>query len=194
MKKNVFALFFALILSACSFKQEAATEHILRPKAPQNTFATSAKSIKINPTQAPLYLNDARISYIQDDEIAAYAKHSFHQPPSTMVHNALVYKFEQSKAFSAVLELNSAVDTEYSLDTRLDSFVQIFTNEQDSFVQMRLSVSLLKGRELITQQYFSCEIPVKAFGVKPSIATFDEALNKIGDEVLLWAVHEISSR
>ncbi len=147
----------------------------------------STQSIKIAPIQSVLYLRSNEITYIKDNELNSYSKHLWKSSPVSALSVLLSNKFEKNKLFKVVLNANSQIQADLLLEIRFDSFEQVFSGDK-SAINLALSASLIenKSKKLLGVKNFGYEIPVEKVEPSSAVASFDEALNALGDDMVLW--------
>lgn len=190
--KNYLLLLFLIIFSACSLApapQASPTTHILKAndKIVLQNKNSGKKSIKIAPIQTVFYLKSNEITYIKDSELSAYSKHSWKNSPASSLTSLLTTKFEKNKLFKVVLNAGSEIQADLVLESRLDAFEQVFQKDK-SYIHLELSASLIshKNAKLLGSRHFSYKIPVQRLTPDSAISSFDEALNLLGDDMVLW--------
>ncbi len=189
--KKLFLLIF-LAFSACSLAPSPqinpstyilkSNDKIVLSKPPQN-----AKSVKIAPIQSVLYLKSNEIAYIKENELNAYSKHLWKNSPVNALTVLLSSKFEKNKLFGVVLNANSQIQADVLLELRFDAFEQVF-DEKENFINLELSASLInnQSKKLLGFKHFSYKIAVAKIEPNSAVASFDEALNILGDDMVLW--------
>ena len=190
--KNYLLLPFLLIFSACSLAptpQASPTSYILKAndKIVLQNKNVATKSIKIAPIQAVFYLKSNEITYIKDNELNSYSKHSWKISPVSSLTSLLTTKFEKNKLFKVVLNAGSEILADLVLESRLDAFEQVFQKDK-SYIHLELSASLIwhKNAKLLGSRHFNYKIPVQSLTPNSAISSFDEALNLLGDDMVLW--------
>lgn len=190
--KNYLLLLFLIIFSACSLApapQASPTTHILKAndKIVLQNKNSGKKSIKIAPIQTVFYLKSNEIAYIKDSELSAYSKHSWKNSPASSLTSLLTTKFEKNKLFKVVLNAGSEIQADLVLESRLDAFEQVFQKDK-SYIHLELSASLIshKNAKLLGSRHFSYKISVQRLTPDSAISSFDEALNLLGDDMVLW--------
>lgn len=189
--KKLFLLIF-LAFSACSLAPSPqinpstyilkSNDKIVLSKPPKN-----AKSVKIAPIQSVLYLKSNEIAYIKENELNAYSKHLWKNSPVNALNVLLSSKFEKNKLFGVVLNANSQIQADVLLELRFDAFEQVF-DEKENFINLELSASLInnQSKKLLGFKHFSYKIAVAKIEPNSAVASFDEALNILGDDMVLW--------
>ena len=193
-------IFTAFVLNACSLApspQANPTTYILKAndKIVLQRQEAHKKSIQIATTQSVLYLKTNEIAYIKDNELNSYSKHSWKSSPTSSLATLLAAKFEKNRLFEVVLNANSQLRADLVLESRFDSFEQVFKSEKDSsndeeksFIHLELSANLVENetKKLLGFKHFSYKIPVQKIAPSSAVASFDEALNQLGDDIVLW--------
>ena len=193
-------IFTAFVLNACSLApspQANPTTYILKAndKIVLQRQEAHKKSIQIATTQSVLYLKTNEIAYIKDNELNSYSKHSWKSSPTSSLATLLAAKFEKNRLFEVVLNANSQLRADLVLESRFDSFEQVFESEKDSsndeeksFIHLELSANLVENetKKLLGFKHFSYKIPVQKIAPSSAVASFDEALNQLGDDIVLW--------
>ncbi len=214
-------IFAAFALNACSIMPEPQanpTTYILKAndKIVLKRGAPHKKSIQIASIQSTLYLKTNEIAYIKDNELSSYSKHSWKSSPANSLSTLLAAKFEKNKLFEVVLNANSQLKADLVLESRFDSFEQVFEssensensansgsnsasnsskkgekndeNSQKSYIHLELSANLVENssKKLLGYKHFSYKIPVQKLTPSSAVASFDEALNQLGDDITLW--------
>lgn len=194
MKKILLSLkafFLISLISACSFHQELNTTYGIAFKKPEIKAKMSTKSLKILPTQAPIYLRGNEIIYFKENEMAGYKTHFWKSSAAALVNEALFFKFEESRAFRAVVGINSQLKEDLVLESKLLNFEQIFKKDNSSSVKIVLSINLFEKNELLAHQLFEKEVELSSLGIKPSVEAFERALNELSDSVLWYSLSKI---
>ncbi len=218
----IFAVAAAFALSACSIMPEPQANpstYILKAndKIVLKRGAPHKKRIQIASIQSTLYLKTNEIAYIKDNELSSYSKHSWKSSPANSLSTLLAAKFEKNKLFEVVLNANSQLKANLVLESRFDSFEQVFEtqensansasnsssnsasnsnkkgeksdeNNQKSYIHLELSANLVENssKKLLGFKHFSYKIPVQKLAPSSAVASFDEALNKLGDDITVW--------
>lgn len=190
--KNSALFMLVMILSACSLApspQINPTTYILKAndKIVLDKPKESTKSIKIAPIQSVLYLRGNEITYIKDNELNSYSKHLWKSSPVSALSVLLSNKFEKNKLFKVVLNANSQIQADLLLELRFDAFEQVFEGEK-SAINLALSASLIenKNKKLLGVRNFAYKINVEKVEPSSAVVSFDEALNTLGDDMVLW--------
>lgn len=185
-----FALFMAF--SACSLAPSPTlnpTTYILKAndKIVLEKPKEATKSIKIAPIQSVLYLRSNEIAYIKDNELSSYNKHLWKSSPVSALSVLLSNKFEKNKLFKAVLNSNSQIQADLLLELRFDNFEQVFSGDK-SVINLALSANLIenKSKKLLGVKNFHYNVSVEKVEPSAAVAGFDEALNTLGDDMVLW--------
>lgn len=190
--KNSASFVAVLAFCACSLApspQINPTTYIL--KANDNIVIEkpkeATKSIKIAPIQSVLYLRTNEITYIKDNELSAYSKHLWKSSPVSALSVILSNKFEKNKLFKVVLNANSQIQADLLLELRFDAFEQVF-NADKSAINLALSASLIenKSKKLLGVRHFHYNVSVEKVEPSAAVAGFDEAINALGDDMVLW--------
>lgn len=147
----------------------------------------ATKSIKIAPIQSVLYLRTNEITYIKDNELSSYSKHLWKSSPVNALSVLLSSKFEKNRLFQVVLNANSQIQADLLLELRFDAFEQVFYNNK-SAINLALSASLIdnKSKKLLGVQHFRYNVSVEKIEPSAAVEGFDEALNALGDDMVLW--------
>lgn len=181
-----------LAISACSLApspQINPTTYILKAndKIVLDKPKESTKSVKIAPIQSVLYLRGNEITYIKDNELNSYSKHLWKSSPVSALSVLLSNKFEKNKLFKVVLNANSQIQADLLLELRFDAFEQVFDGDK-SAINLALSASLIenKSKKLLGVRNFAYKIDVEKVEPSSAVASFDEALNTLGDDMVLW--------
>ncbi len=209
----IFAVAAAFALVSCSIMPEPQANpstYILKAndKIVLKRGAPHKKRIQITSIQSTLYLKTNEIAYIKDNELSSYSKHSWKSSPANSLSTLLAAKFEKNKLFEVVLNANSQLKADLVLESRFDSFEQVFEtqdlansasnsgkngekgdeNSQKSYIHLELSANLVENssKKLLGFKHFSYKIPVQKVSPSSAVASFDEALNKLGDDITLW--------
>lgn len=189
--KKLFLLVF-LIFSACSLApspQINPTTYVLKAndKIVLSKPNAATKSIRIAPIQSVLYLRTNEICYIKDNELNSYSKHLWKSSPVSSLSVLLSSKFEKNKLFKVVLNANSQIQADLLLELRFDSFEQVFDG-QKSAIHLELSANLIdnKDKKVLGFKHFHYEVPVAKVEPSSAVISFDEALNALGDDMVLW--------
>lgn len=190
MKKLFFLVFMAL--SACSLApspQINPSTYILKAndKIVLSKPSTHTKSVKIAPIQSAFYLKSNEIAYVKENELSTYSKHVWKNSPVSSLTVLLSNKFEKNKLFKVVLNANSQIQADLLLELRFDAFEQVFDGEEN-VINLELSASLIdnKDKNLLGFKHFSYKTPVAKLEPSAAVMGFDEALNTLGDDMVLW--------
>ena len=222
---RILAVAAAFALVSCSILPEPQanpTTYILKAndKIVLQRDEANKKSIQIASVQSTLYLKTNEIAYIKDNELNSYSKHSWKSSPANSLSTLLAAKFEKNKLFEVVLNANSQLKADLVLESRFDSFEQVFEssensensansgsnsssnsasnsskkgekndeNSQKSYIHLELSANLVENssKKLLGFKHFSYKIPVQKLTPSSAVASFDEALNQLGDDITLW--------
>lgn len=190
MKKLSLLVF--LVFSACSLApspQINPTTYILKAndKVVLSQAPKATKSIRIAPIQSVLYLRTNEICYIKDNELNSYSKHLWKSSPVNSLSVLLSSKFEKNKLFKVVLNANSQIQADLLLELRFDSFEQVFDTDKN-VIHLELSANLIdnKDKKILGFKHFRYQIPVAKVEPSSAVESFDEALNTLGDDMVLW--------
>lgn len=192
LKKLVGLFVLPFAFCACSLApspQPNPTTYILKAndKIVLDKPKEATKSIKIAPIQSVLYLRTNEITYIKDNELSSYSKHLWKSSPVNALSVLLSSKFEKNRLFQVVLNANSQIQADLLLELRFDAFEQVFYNNK-SAINLALSASLIdnKSKKLLGVQHFRYNVSVEKIEPSAAVAGFDEALNALGDDMVLW--------
>ena len=180
-------LILTLILSGCVLKQESKIQNIVL-KSDENlslSYKKSDKILKIKKASLPLYLNSRFISYQKNGFYDKYAYYLWGDLPSNLYVNLLFSKLEKSEIFKAVISQESALQSDFVLESRIDCFEQIL-NEKENLVKISLSVNFINSyrNQIIAHKNFTIKENIK--DKNDTFRAFDRALNKIANEIILW--------
>lgn len=191
---NLSALKFDALSSSAS---NLNVKNLNSPKAKNSKTlpASSLKgfTLKIFSPQSALYLKSEDITYIKGNEFGSYSEHAFNSAPVALFRQNLMYKLEAANAFKAVVSELSLVKADFTLESVLEHFEQVFDANNQSMVQISANISLLKGDKLLAQRHFSKQMRVRAFSPAASIEAFELALNALNDEITIWILHTTMS-
>lgn len=192
MKKFIPIAIIVLIFNACSIPTSALDKtqsFILKnDEIPlQADFIKSDKILKIQNASLPLYLHSRSIVYIQKGVSGTYAHHFWADLPNNLYQSLLLSKFEQSQIFKTLLSQGSSIGSDYTLESRIDSFEQVI-DENENYISISISVNFIDAKEnqIIAHRLFSIKEKVDKMDIFNVYQSFEKALNSIGNEIVLW--------
>ncbi len=192
MKKFIPIAILVFIFNACSISTstlDKTQSFILKnDKIPlQADFIKSDKILKIQNASLPLYLHSRSIIYIQKGVSGTYAHHFWADLPNNLYQSLLLSKFEQSQIFKTLLSQGSSIGSDYTLESRIDSFEQVI-DKNENYISISISVNFIDAKEnqIIAHRLFSIKEKVDKMDIFNVYQSFEKALNSIGNEIVLW--------
>ncbi|EAI3821893.1 hypothetical protein YN80_03890 [Campylobacter coli] len=192
MKKFIPIAILVFIFNACSIPTstlDKTQSFILKnDKIPlQADFIKSDKILKIQNASLPLYLHSRSIVYIQKGVSGTYAHHFWADLPNNLYQSLLLSKFEQSQIFKTLLSQGSSIGSDYTLESRIDSFEQVI-DKNENYISISISVNFIDAKEnqIIAHRLFSIKEKVDKIDIFNVYQSFEKALNSIGNEIVLW--------
>lgn len=198
LKQLFYILTFIFILCGCSLRHETINKNeniILKDEGIDSNifFKKTGKILKIRDANAPLYLNSRTIIYIDNGFSNKYAHYFWGDLPSNLYSSLILSKFEQSNIFTTLLSSTSSLSANYALESRINSFEQILSNNEN-YAQISISVNFinLENNQIIAHKIFNTKEKIEKKDIHSTYNAFQKALNKIGNEIVFWVNSNLS--
>lgn len=178
-------IFFMMGCSTATVDKEQSL--VLKSCCYEGSYKNTGKSIKVARPTLPLYLNSKEIVYVKGGVAKTYAHTFWGDLPSNFYRFMLLNKLEYSGLFTTVMTQGGVVDVDLILQSRIDEFEQIF---EKGGVYAKISVDLtlldVKGAKKLAHTKINVKKPLKNLKTKTLQATFEEALNQVSSQIVLW--------
>ncbi|TKX31551.1 ABC-type transport auxiliary lipoprotein family protein [Campylobacter estrildidarum] len=191
MKKYLYIFILSFIFYGCSINSQVDKTQMFILKnneIPSNiVFKKIDKILKIKNAYLPLYLNSKSIIYIENNMGNSYAYYFWADLPSNFYQSLLLSKLEQAKIFKAVIFKESSLESDYILESRIESFEQIIKLEQN-YAKITISVNLIDAKEnkTISHRLFSTKQNIDEKDIQGVYKAFDKGLNSLTKDIVLW--------
>lgn len=156
----------------------------------------TGKSIKIARATLPLYLNSREIVYVRDGIARAYAHSFWGDLPSDFYRLVLLDKLERSGLFTAVIEQGGVVDADLILQSRVEEFEQVIGEDGGAYAKISVNLTLLdaKGAKELAHTRLSAQKLLADWEIHSLQAAFENALNDIGSQAVLWLDENLNAK
>lgn len=195
MTRIAFAAITCLWLAGCATVTRQAfpqryTLQVALPATRAKVAPSRAATLTIARVAAPAWLQGAgmhyRLQYRHTDVVAAYADSMWAAPPAQMLAWVLRTRLADSGAWRAVVGADAGATTTYRLQVRLDDFVQVFTQPQQSHGLLDATVTLIDGARVIAQTRIRLVAPAPSPDAAGGVAALNAAGAEFATRVQAW--------
>lgn len=123
-------------------------------------------------------------------ELQVYKGASWSQPPSDLIENTLLRAFEDSGRIPSVARAGSGIRADYKLLMDLRRFESDYAGAATPSATIELTAKLLHARDqrIVDSRTFLQVQPASGTDVAQVAGAFDQALGKLGAEVVGWTL------
>jgi cholesterol transport system auxiliary component len=159
------------------------------------TSAPIQKTVRLNFVDTTSSLSGQNIVYTKPGLKAGnYLYSKWHQSPNRSISTALYTAFKHNHVFSSILNDNTFVRSELTLDIKVLQFEHQFTDTEDSNGVIVLDAMLydLETKQLLASHLFRSEVKAKTGNAQGGVEALNTALGKIISELICWSVQYAS--
>jgi len=191
MRYFIYMMMTLFFVSGCATKTPAVTQYALVLQGDKYTQTSSCKgeSLKVLKSFSDTTLMDTKMYYASGLEVNNYHQSQWVRSPNTMVSEMLLQNIRNAHLFQSVVGYNSRVQTKYVLESRLDEFMQYFSNDMKrSYVVVQLSLALVRkeGLDLVKAKTFRTKVDVTTLNASGGVQALEGAMQKVMHEVVIW--------
>lgn len=142
-------------------------------------------------TTAPRMVDSPRIAVRPTPaELQVYAGATWAQPATDMVEGAILRTFEDSGRIAAVAPAGTGLRPDYRLVLDLRRFEADYAGQATPSATIELNAKLLYNRDqrVVASRTFLQAVPAAGTEVGAVVAAFEQALARIGGEVVGWTL------
>ncbi|MDY0212170.1 MAG: ABC-type transport auxiliary lipoprotein family protein [Desulfuromonadaceae bacterium] len=191
------------ILSACAVfpSREPLTVYVLRPSALETQIPRCECTMQVHRPKAGGVLNSAKIVVMPEpQQLSVYKGVRWDEVLPSVVQDYLVDSFRSSAVFSAVIDSETRVGTDYYLDSTMRSFqssyVRAAENGGNPVIEVEFAVQLIEAKTstVIAQHNFIVLQPSTGTEVDTVVRAFNGAAANLSLQVLEWTATSITQR
>lgn len=115
------------------------------------------------------------------NEIESYTQSDWVTPPTQLIQGALTQDLEARGLFQYVIMAPNSVPATNRLDITIQEMNQIFTNDKQNHIVLRLQVHLINNanNKIIKTFTYNVNEPGNAYNAEAGVAAYNRALNQI---------------
>lgn len=198
MNKSWFALGACLLaLSGCmhSTKARFVQHYMLNapvPRESQQPALAGNRILQVARIEVPEWLDGTamyyRLDYRADAQLATYADSDWIAPPATLLEPLLERAIVAGGVWGAVIGPGSLASADVSLQIRLDDFVQVFSQPQQSNGVVDATATLISNRDehVIAQRHFHVEVSAPTPDAQGGVKALNQASAQLAVELQRW--------
>jgi cholesterol transport system auxiliary component len=191
--RYILIVFSLLYLTACSTTYPAITEYRIDTdiKVPSDlTSSCKEKSLTVAQVFVKNSLMSKKMKYVVGKyQEFAYNESEWAENPNRAITDEIIASLQKAGVFATVESYKSFSRSDYTLESRVDTFTQFFSeDESSSFVKIDITFSLIdnKTAKIIASKHIVKEKKTKKADAKSGVVALNELLGESLREMSRW--------
>lgn len=180
-KKMMLLLAIPLVIAGCSSVPQKKSYTLTTDTNNIIAGNKALPSLMISQVKSLGRLSTDMIYSRSPNEIESYTQSDWVTPPTQLIQGALTQDLETRGLFQYVIMAPNSVPATNRLDITIQEMNQIFTNDKQNHIVLRLQVHLISNanNKIIRTFTYNVSEPGNAYNAEAGVAAYNRALNQI---------------
>jgi cholesterol transport system auxiliary component len=191
--KSLIIFISILFITGCSVTVPHVLEYRINPEIIKTETQASQckdKTIKISQVFTSNSLMTKSMQYAGNRyKVFEFTQSEWASTPNKAITESLIKSVRNSSNFSMVSGYRSRTRTDLVLETNVDSFIQYFSNDDNSsYVDVSLSFTLVNARtgEPLSSKIIDKKLPTESADALGGVTALNTALSDVLNQVNIW--------